>query len=311
MIEWENPVVRYIIAGMEKQAHMHRKRQNRARSRALFLSALYFVSGSVWIFLSDAAVIAMYPDFENQAFLQLAKGLFFVLATAGILYLVIHRLALSQEELRERLSEHQSEHDMLVREMHHRIKNNLQFVISMLGIQRNASRSPDVFDALGNSQARIRALAIANSALYRDALSLRTRRGRSITPVLDELVRTYEPFIALSGGKLRVGLDLGETPLSDDLLIPVSLGTGEILSLVMQILEKEGNGNSLFTLNICQSGNAVVVELEHDGLNRCCEISSDTLDLLSGLAAQTRGSISVPEDGSDRFVVVFGLSKNA
>lgn len=296
---------------MEKQAHMHRKRQNRARSRAFFLSALYMVIGSLWIFLSDAAVIALYPDFENQALLQLVKGLFFVLATAVILYRVIHRLLISQEALRERLSERQSEHDLLVREMHHRIKNNLQFVISMLGIQRNSSRSPDVFEALGNSQARIRALAIANSALYRDALSLRTTSVRSITPVLDELVRTYEPFIALSGGKLRVRVDLGDTPLSDDLLVPVSLGTGEILSLVMQILEKESNGNSLFSLNIGRSGDAVVVELVHEGLSQCCEISSDTFDLLSGLAVQTQGSISVPEDGSDRFVVVFGLSRKA
>lgn len=266
---------------------------------------MYLAIASLWILFSDALLIAVYPTYETQAALQSAKGLAFVVLTALLLFWVVYRLLIANEVLRVKTRGIQNDRDLLVREMHHRIKNNLQFVISMLGIQRNTSRSTDVYDALGVSQERTRALALANSALYRDTLSLRDDTVRSITPVIEELIRTYQPFIALGGGSLEVDIDLGAAPLCDEILVPVSLSTSEVLSLVMQILERSGGGSTRFALRVYRERDTILVELRHPLLGTSDSLSRDSLDLLSGLTAQSSGTILLPDADNPRVCLSF------
>jgi two-component sensor histidine kinase len=281
------------------------KRRYRARYRAGGLSIAYLAFGSLWILFSDALLVAVYPTYETQAALQLVKGLGFVVFTAMLLFWVVYRLLFANEVVRGKTRSIQGDRDLLLREMHHRIKNNLQFVISMLGIQRNASRSTDVYDALGVSQERTRALALANSALYRDALSLRDDNVRSITPVIEELIRTYQPFIALGGGSLDVHIDLGGAPLYDEILVPVSLSTSEVLSLVMQMLERSGGGNTSFRLRVYSEQDTILVELRHPLLGTSDSLSRDSLDLLSGFTAQSSGTILLPDAVNPRLCLSF------
>ena len=292
---------------MKQPVQVPEKRLRRARSRAIGMSSVYLLAGSIWIFLSDAALVAMFAVFETQVVLQFVKGLSYVAVTTIIFLILLYRLFVKQEELREQLSVSTQRQDMLLREMHHRIKNNLQFVISMLGIQRNASRSDDVYDALGISQTRTRALAHANSALYRDALSLRSDGQRRITPVLRELVQAYQPFITLAGGVLTADIDLGSEPLDDELLVPVSLGTGEILSLIMQILERAGEARPRFQLSVSRSNDSVVIEFRYPSLGTDERLAADSLELLTALALQASGRLQTPEAGNDRLLLTFRI----
>lgn len=271
------------------------KRRYRARYWAGGVSTAYLVVGSLWILFSDALLVTVYPLYESQTALQSVKGLVFVFLTALLFFVIVYRLLIVNEEVRGRNRGIQKDRDLLLREMHHRIKNNLQFVISMLGIQRSSSRSPDVYDALGVSQQRIRALALANSAMYRDALSLRDDPVRSITPVLEELIRTYEPFIALGGGSLDVEIDLGGAPLCDELRVPVSLGTSEVLSIAMQVLERFGRGDARFALRVYRKEDAILVELRNPLLGNSDSIPQDSVELLSGLTAQVSGGVLLPD----------------
>ncbi len=52
-----------------------------------------------------------------------------------------------------------------IRETHHRVKNNLQVVMSLLSLQAAQSRDPTVKEALGRAQARINALALVHRLL--------------------------------------------------------------------------------------------------------------------------------------------------
>lgn len=58
------------------------------------------------------------------------------------------------------------EKDLLIREVHHRVKNNLQVIISLLNLQIRSARSPEVSAILRDTQSRIRAMALVHEKLY-------------------------------------------------------------------------------------------------------------------------------------------------
>jgi two-component sensor histidine kinase len=59
------------------------------------------------------------------------------------------------------------EKELLLREVHHRVKNNLQIVSSMLNLQQDEYEDPQLNSILGRAQNRIRSMALVHESLYR------------------------------------------------------------------------------------------------------------------------------------------------
>jgi two-component sensor histidine kinase len=109
------------------------------RSRGpLVISAVYFTFGFLWILISDEALKLLAPGPEAYQRLQTGKGWIYVGITTVLIYLLLrayakrkegalHELNRQQQVLRDVLEEKEE----LIRELHHRVKNNLQLVISL------------------------------------------------------------------------------------------------------------------------------------------------------------------------------------
>lgn len=92
-----------------------------------------------------------------------------------------------EEELRTSLEEK----EVLLGEIHHRVKNNLQMIVSLLGLQRRAVRDPKVAGALQDSQTRIRSMALVHEQLYRSGQLSRIDYRAYLQTLTDELMRSY------------------------------------------------------------------------------------------------------------------------
>jgi PAS domain S-box-containing protein len=66
----------------------------------------------------------------------------------------------------QRLKESLDEKELLLREIHHRVKNNMQIISSMLGIQAISSTNPEIKEILAGSQSRIMAMMLIHEKLY-------------------------------------------------------------------------------------------------------------------------------------------------
>ncbi|MGA9796474.1 MAG: sensor histidine kinase [Rhizomicrobium sp.] len=119
---------------------------------------------------------------------------------------------------------------VLIKEIHHRVKNNLQIVMSLLSLQANRLTDPAAQDALKQARTRINALALVHRILY----EIEDQNVVDIKRLLEDLVeQTHEGF----GGErrdLRVTHRIVPCMASSDVAVPVALFTVEALTNVFK-----------------------------------------------------------------------------
>src|SRR5206468_3789960 len=83
------------------------------------------------------------------------------------------------------------EKEVLLKEIHHRVKNNLQVVSSLLRLQAETIADPELRDAFEDSQRRVRAMALVHEQLYRSADLAHIDFGEYLTGLLNYLRRLH------------------------------------------------------------------------------------------------------------------------
>ena len=96
---------------------------------------IYAIAASCWIVLSDKAVGLIASDMNAMTWFATVKGLAFVAVTSLLLFLLIKKELSVKNNMIERLKENIKHREELVSELHHRIKNNLQVVKSLVHLE--------------------------------------------------------------------------------------------------------------------------------------------------------------------------------
>ncbi len=113
----------------------------------------------------------------------------------------------------------------LLREVHHRVKNNLQIISSLLKLESARSKEPAAKDVLSDMNSRIRSMALVHETLYRSDSFSSVDLGK----YLRELGRQTFQFFSAHDGLVRLELDLASLPVSMDLAIPCGLLANELI----------------------------------------------------------------------------------
>jgi PAS domain S-box-containing protein len=113
----------------------------------------------------------------------------------------------AEEQLRASLREK----EVLLKEVHHRVKNNLQFISSLLALQAAQIKDRKAADAFTESQNRVRAMALVHEHLYRSGDLASVRLARHVEAICAHLYRSS------SVGPERITLDLRVADVSLDL----------------------------------------------------------------------------------------------
>jgi two-component sensor histidine kinase len=153
-----------------------------------------------------------------------------------------------------------AEKDTLLREVHHRVKNNLQIVNSMLHFQGKKSESTGEMDALRELRLRISAMALAHERLYLSRDVARIRFGSYARTLVADAVRTFRC-------RESVRIDItGEDPaLSIEVAQPAGLILCELLSNVLKhAFPGDRDGTALVTVRL--DGDHVVLSVDDDGV---------------------------------------------
>ena len=148
---------------------------------------------------------------------------------------VAHSLAIAlyQAKLRHELQEHilwieasLHEKELLLKEIHHRVKNNLQVISSLLNLQTQAVNDPAACSALRDSQMRVRSMALIHEKLYQSDNLAEIRLGSYIKNLSNNLFHSY----LSNGAQVKILTQLEEITIGIDNAVPVGLILNELIS---------------------------------------------------------------------------------
>jgi PAS domain S-box-containing protein len=116
--------------------------------------------------------------------------------------------------------------EMLLKEIHHRVKNNLQVISSLLYIQSTYVSDPGTLEILTESQNRVKSIALIHEKLYRSEDLEKLDFSDYVRDLLADLIRTYQ----VEPGSIAVHTHIESSPLGIDTAIPCGLILNELVS---------------------------------------------------------------------------------
>ena len=185
------------------------------------------------------------------------------------------------------------EKEVLLKEIHHRVKNNLQVVSSLLRLQAATHADPEVRAALQEAQERIHAIALIHQKLKHAPDPTRLDLATYVETLAERLVRSYASAPTLVDLQIRVD----PLRLGPDEAVPLGLILNELVSNALQHAFPAGEGGSLeidleglpdgqALLRVADSGTGLPegTDLEHGGLG---------FQLVRALAEQLGGTLEL------------------
>lgn len=117
-----------------------------------------------------------------------------------------------------------TEKEVLLKEVHHRVKNNMQVISSLLNMQASYSDDPRVVAMFHDSQNRIRSMALVHERLYQAADLAHINFNEYLGDITANLMRSYR------GGEVRLVTKIDDVQLDIDTAIPCGLIVNELVS---------------------------------------------------------------------------------
>lgn len=150
----------------------------------------------------------------------------------------------------QRLVEALGEERALLREIHHRVKNNLQMVASLLNIQARNSRDESEAWGLARAHDRVQLLALVHQRIYASG----EVRELRLDDLAAEIARQLLQARGAATKDIRLGQHLDVARVNADRAVPVAFLIGEALSMALDILGDKGPGDLKLFLHEDEDG---------------------------------------------------------
>ena len=211
----------------------------------------------------------------------------------------------ARKEVEAKLRQSLEEKDVLLREIHHRVKNNLQVISSLLYVQAKTLEDPEVQQRFVESQERIRSMAAIHEQLYESDNLAEVDFAAYLDALLTRLFRSHQV-----NGVVRA-LDADPVPLAIDQAIPAGLIVNELVSNALEHAFRDEDGGTLAVRFHVTDGTGTLC-VEDDGAGASLDAmetgSSLGLRLVRGLVRQLNGDLALDTDGGVSATVTFPLA---
>ncbi|MBV9331258.1 MAG: sensor histidine kinase [Alphaproteobacteria bacterium] len=150
----------------------------------------------------------------------------------------------------QRLRDALDQKSTLVREVHHRVKNNLQIVMSLLSLQTGQLRDPAARHALTQAQVRINALALVHRILH----EIEDKSTVELKRLIEELTQQVSGGLGTESQGLRIETDILERSVTGELAVPLALFTVEALTNIFKHAYPAESGAAVIRVSLKEIG---------------------------------------------------------
>jgi|GEM_PF-6401451 len=200
----------------------------------------------------------------------------------------------------EKLVASLQEKDLLLKEVHHRVKNNLQIVSSLLRLQSRKIQDEEIADVFMDSQNRIKSMALVHEKLYRSKDLSKVYLNEYINKLVRDLIRSFE-----CGKRVRFHSDLEEAFLGIDKAIPFGLILNELITNCLKHAFPEARSGEVY-VDLKSDGHRLTLAVRDNGIGIPEDLdigkpSSMGLILVQSLVNQLKGTLEVKINGGTEF----------
>ncbi len=198
-------------------------------------------------------------NIKNQR--TIIGGLIGGLAILGFLLFKIFGQNRKISEQNTLISTALSEKELLLKEIHHRVKNNLQVISSLLGIQSRQIEDKKAKDAILEGRTRVQSMSLIHQDLYKDDNISGIYMPNYIPKLCDNLLNTYN----ISEGSIKMQYQIDPIKLDVDTVIPLGLIINELMSNALKYAFPN-NQNGLIEVNMKEDEDSLTLEISDNGI---------------------------------------------
>ncbi len=234
--------------------------------------------------------------------------------TDGLLVTGVIRDITERRQAEEKIKAALAEKEIMLKEIHHRVKNNLQVISSLLNLQARHIKDKEALAIFTDSRSRVRSMALIHEKLYRTKDFSKVDFADYARDLSAQLFRAYN----VDAARIKFDLDVGDIHLAIDVAVPCGLIMNELLSNCLSHAFP-GGGKGTVRLKLHSktpqkrqpgNGSPVVLTVSDDGVGLpagfdISKTNSLGMQLVKTLSAQIDAVLQIKSGKGAHFTITF------
>jgi len=197
-----------------------------------------------------------------------------------------------------------TEKELLLKEVHHRIKNNMNTMVSLLLLQSRTLKDLPAIAALQDARSRMQSMGMLYDRLYRSENFREISMKDYLPPLIDEIVRQFP-----GRDRVTIETETADFLLTAEVLSPLGILVNELVTNAMKYAFT-GRDEGVIRVSASLKDNQATLVFEDNGIGipESVDITASTgfgLQLVALLAKQLKGSIRLERGNGSKFIIEF------
>lgn len=193
---------------------------------------------------------------QRQVIIGSTIGLFIFGFLLSFIFSLLKKVRLQKAVVENSLGEK----EVLLKEIHHRVKNNLQVISSLLALQANYIDDLEALDALQQGQDRVYSMSLIHQFLYEGKNLIGVETNNYFEQLADNLAHSYNV-----DGNVIMKLQIEEMQLDVDTMIPLGLIVNELVSNAFKHAFKENTKTPEISIHLNRKNEKLILKVKDNG----------------------------------------------
>jgi two-component sensor histidine kinase len=197
-----------------------------------------------------------------------------------------------------------AEKELILKEVHHRIKNNMATVKGLFTLQANTLKNPEAIAALKDAGSRVQSMEVLYDKLYQSIGSEQVTVKNYLPSLVNEIVRNFP-----GSTKVKVETSIADFVINARTLQPLGIIINELLTNIMKYAFI-GRSSGVITVSAAVKDNSVSLAIQDNGIGipETVDFENSTgfgLRLVSMLTKQIAGTLRIEHENGTRIILEF------
>jgi len=229
---------------------------------------------------------------QKNKTLTLGSIALFIITGLSFIAFVLYRNVKSKNKI---VASALNEKDILLREIHHRVKNNLQVISSLLSLQSRQIKNEDIKQAINEGRNRVRSMALIHQNLYQKE----NLTGVSVLHYLNKLTSELFDTYNISEDRVKLKLNIEDIDLDVETMVPLGLIINELVSNSLKHAFPDLREGEI-KVSLKESKKSILLSIQDNGIGTTQEIMENSKSfgnrLIKAFTNKLQGEFSVQQN---------------